>query len=217
MAVGSSLRHSSVDLATTPKPSGTSDIDSTTTPCRVRRGRARASQPASPSARQSVTQSVSQSASSSSGGAQRRDDDDDAGSARRPFGAAAALAVAVAVAVSAPSPRCRRTWLAGVLSVMRPKPDLSTWLPYKKDISAEGFTHTLCLAYAASKSNAVTWERRIGHRTHGRPASAPRQPVRRRRSDYSRVVRHAPRQQEGGATSVGCCPFGRWCASAWYL
>lgn len=31
----------------------------------------------------------------------------------------------------------------GVFSVIRPSPLLSTWFPYKKDISAEGFTHTL--------------------------------------------------------------------------
>ena len=31
---------------------------------------------------------------------------------------------------------------AGVLSVIRPSPLFRTWLPYKNDISADGFSHT---------------------------------------------------------------------------
>lgn len=65
MPLGSMLLHSAVDLAVTPKPRGTSDMEKMTTPV-----------------------------------------------------------------------------LLGVLSVILPKPDLRTWLPYRSDISAAGFTHT---------------------------------------------------------------------------
>jgi len=65
MPLGSILLHSAVDLAVTPKPRGTSDMENRTTPV-----------------------------------------------------------------------------LLGVLSVILPTPDLRTWLPYSRDISAAGFTHT---------------------------------------------------------------------------
>ena len=49
----------------------------------------------------------------------------------------------------------------GIASVILPIPDLTTWLPYRKDISAVGFTHTLNRACAASSSSAVmrSWNR----------------------------------------------------------
>lgn len=44
--------------------------------------------------------------------------------------------------------------LLGVLSVILPSPDLSTWLPYSSDISAEGFTHT-CNTTPSEPANAA--------------------------------------------------------------
>lgn len=34
-------------------------------------------------------------------------------------------------------------WYCGVFSVIRPSPDFDTWLPYRNDCSALGFSHTL--------------------------------------------------------------------------
>ena len=42
---------------------------------------------------------------------------------------------------------------AGVLSVMRPSPLFSTWLPYRNDISDDGFSHT-CVAERAQRQRA---------------------------------------------------------------
>jgi hypothetical protein len=44
---------------------------------------------------------------------------------------------------------------------MRPSPALVTWLPYRNDCSALGFTQILHLAYWASRSKAVMCSRNL--------------------------------------------------------
>jgi hypothetical protein len=51
----------------------------------------------------------------------------------------------------------------GVFSVMRPRPDLTTWLPYRNCISAEGFSHT-CEGQVAEEGGRSSCWRRCGGR-----------------------------------------------------
>ena len=51
---------------------------------------------------------------------------------------------------------------AGVLSVMRPSPLFSTWLPYRNDISLDGFSHTCRRRAATRQRRSSAGARRAG-------------------------------------------------------
>jgi len=54
-------------------------------------------------------------------------------------------------------------WYCGVPSVIRARPLLMTWLPYKNDCSCDGFTHTL---YCATQKNHSSGVYMHPHDTH---------------------------------------------------
>lgn len=54
-------------------------------------------------------------------------------------------------------------WYCGVPSVIRARPLLMTWLPYKNDCSCDGFTHTL---YCATQKNHTLGVYMHPHDTH---------------------------------------------------
>jgi hypothetical protein len=99
----------------------------------------------------------------------------------------------------------QRTWYCGVLSVMRPSPDLRAWLPYRKLCSAPGLIQTLYGAYCASVSSAVmcrlqacqniSWQQCInaGMRTH------------RNLPDLVNLPKHVPRLMRLSRATLPAC------------